>query len=62
MTPDLQAELVYQAYRPINLSCQETADLLMQIDDVTHHLDKYTFPKNGYALELLARQEVELAE
>lgn len=51
-TPELVAELVYIAYQPVNMSYYTVVDLCQRVRDCSHQLDKYTFPEDGYALDL----------
>lgn len=49
---DILAEMVYHAYKPIDMTYEKVADLLRSIPDCTEHLEEYDFPRDGYELNL----------
>jgi len=51
--PNLLAEAIYLAYRPMGYSVESISDKLSGwrgLEDLTHHLDRLTFKKEGYAM------------
>jgi hypothetical protein len=49
---DILAEMVYHAYKPVDMTYDKVAELLRNIPDCTEHLDGYSFPQDGYELNL----------
>jgi hypothetical protein len=60
LTPALRAELIYHAFKPVNMSYEEVLYLIGQFSDCTRHLDKYSFPRDGYLINISERQNVVL--
>jgi len=49
---DILAEMVYHAYKPVDMTYDKVAEMLRNIPDCTEHLDGYNFPQDGYELNL----------
>ena len=45
---EILQEMVYLAYRPVNIDYTEIKRFLDQLEDCTEHLDGYEFPQEGY--------------
>lgn len=58
--PSLQAEIIYQAYRPVNMSYQRVVSMLGKVPDCSHHLNKYVIPEEWYAMSIQSQQELVL--
>lgn len=54
------ANLVYSAYRPVDLTVQEVKDLLPTIPDNSHHLLPWRYPSTGYPIQLVELDELRL--
>lgn len=49
---DILAEMVYMAYKPMQMSFKQVENLIEKVDDHTGDLSKYTFPEDGYPITL----------
>lgn len=58
LTSELRGELIYQAFKPANMSYHEVCRLLDSFSDCSHHLEKYSIPENGYAIDISQKQDV----
>jgi len=56
--PSLQAEIIYQAYRPMNMDYQRVLDMVWKIPDCSGHLDWYLIPEWGYEMSIWSSQEL----
>ena len=57
---EILAEMVYLAYKPINMSFEQVEKLISSLDDQTEDLEKYQFPAEGYEFELSQQKSFQL--
>ena len=55
---ELEAELIYQAFKPVNMSYHDLVHILKGLPDCSHHIHRYTFPENGYDVDIASLQDV----
>lgn len=60
LTQESQAELIYHAFKPVNMSYDSVCNLLSRLEDCSNHLDRYIFPVEWYELSINERKEVRL--
>lgn len=59
---DILAEMVYLAYKPVNMSFEKTQALINKIEDKTEDIENYVFPEQGYDFNLATEQVIVLKE
>jgi|GEM_PF-6500592 len=62
LAPKLQAEMIYAAYMPPNMDLRTVELMCRQVQDCSHHLDRFTYPKEGYALDLRGKKTMKLRD
>ncbi len=62
VSPELQAEIIYAAYRPVNTDLSSVQRLCSQLHDCSSHLDGFVIPEDGYKLDLQAQKQMKLKE
>ncbi len=62
VSPELQAEVIYAAYRPANMQLSTVQRLCSQLRDCSEHLSGFVIPENGYALDLRSQKQMKLKE
>jgi len=62
LSTDLQAEIIYAAYKPPNMALHAVRRLCDSVQDCSHHLDRFTFPEEGYVLDLHAKKDMKLKD
>ena len=59
---EILAEMVYLAYKPVNMSFEKVQGLINRLEDRAEDLRQYRFPENGYVFNLKANQTIALKE
>ncbi len=62
VSPELQAEVIYAAYRPANMDLSSVQRLCSQLRDCSSHLDGFVIPEDGYKLDLQAQKQMKLKQ
>lgn len=57
---EIIAEMVYLAYKPVNMSFEKVQALINRLEDQTEDLRQYRFPENGYQFDLEKNQVITL--
>ncbi len=61
-SPELQAEVIYAAYRPANMQLSTVEHLCSRLRDCSSHLDRFKIPEKGYPLDLRQQTAMRLKE
>ncbi|MBI2415529.1 MAG: hypothetical protein HYV33_02585 [Candidatus Kerfeldbacteria bacterium] len=59
---DILVEMVYLAYKPIDMSFEDIQRLMQSVEDHTDQLDQYTFPENGYDFRPFSQKKFVVAD
>lgn len=57
---DILAEMVYLAYKPVNISFEKVQALMKSLDDHTEDVEGYVFPEAGYDFSLTSAKDIAL--
>lgn len=57
---DILAEMVYLAYKPVNMSFEKVQALMKSLDDHTEDVERYVFPEAGYDFSLISAKDIVL--